>query len=100
MEMMQMVRGFINLIKANPTTRKQYKSNKLATCKYDNEVNESKIQSSSLEQVQEFFNEDSDVIFHALVAADYIDEIECTDATAYNKHDSQRNTTLTTTSAK
>ena len=77
--MMQMVRGFINLIKANPTTREQFKSNKLATRKYDNEVNESEIQSSSLEQVQEFFNEDSDVIFDALVAADYIDEIECTD---------------------
>ena len=30
MEMMQMVRGFINLIKANPTTREQYKSNKLS----------------------------------------------------------------------
>ena len=28
MEMMQMVRGFINLIKANPTTREQFKSNK------------------------------------------------------------------------
>ena len=47
MEMMQTVRGFINLIKANPTTREQYKSNKLATRKYDNEVNESEIQSSS-----------------------------------------------------
>ena len=81
MEMMQMVRGFINLIKVNPTTREQYKSNKLANPKYDNEVNESEIQSSSLEQVQEFFNEDSDVIFDALVAADYIDEIECTDDT-------------------
>ena len=31
MEMMQTVRGFINLIKANPITREQYKSNKLAT---------------------------------------------------------------------
>ena len=79
MEMMQTVRGFINLIKANRTTREQYKSNQLATCKYDNEVNESEIQSSSLEQVQEFFNEDSDIIFEALVAADYIDKIECTD---------------------
>ena len=78
--MMQMVRGFINLIKANPTTREQYKSNKLATRKYDNEVNESEIQSSSLEQVQQFFNEDSDVVFNALVAADYIDEIDCTDS--------------------
>ena len=74
MEMMQTVRGFINLIKANPTTREHYKSNKITTRKYDN-----KIQSSSLEQVQEFFNEDSDVIFDALVAADYIDEIECAD---------------------
>ena len=80
MEMMQMVRGFINLIKANPTTREHYKSNKLTTRKYDNEVNESEIQSSSLEQVQEFFNEDSDVIFEALVAADYIEEVECTDS--------------------
>ena len=79
MEMMQTVRGFIDLIKANPTTREQYKSNKLANRKYDNEVNESEIQSSSLEQVQEFFNEDSDIIFDALVAADYIDKIECTD---------------------
>ena len=41
MEMMQTVRGFINLIKANPTTREQYKSNKLANRKYDNEVNKS-----------------------------------------------------------
>ena len=49
MEMMQTVRGFINLIKANPTTREQYKTNKLATRKYDNEVNESEIQSSSLD---------------------------------------------------
>ena len=81
MEMMQTVRGFINLIKANPKTREQYKSNKLATHKYDNEVNESEIQTSSLEQVQQFFNEDSDVVFDALVAADYIDEIEWTDGT-------------------
>ena len=79
MEMMQTERGFINLIKANPTTREQYKSNRLANCKYDNKVNESEIQSSSLEQVQEFFSEDLDVIFNALVAADYIDKIECTD---------------------
>ena len=81
MEMMQTVRGFINLIKANPTTREQYKSNKLATQNYDNEVSESEIQSSNLEQVQQFFNEDLDVIFDTLVAADYINEIECTDGT-------------------
>ena len=80
MEMMQTVRGFINLIKANPTSKEHYKSNKLATRKYDNEIKESEIQSSSLEQVQDFFNEDADVIFDALVAADYIDEIECKDS--------------------
>ena len=79
MEMMQTVRGFINLIKANPTTREQYKSNKLATRKYDNEVNESEIQSSSLDQVQQFFNEDTDLVFDTLVAADYIDKIDCAD---------------------
>ena len=38
-----MVRGFINLIKANPTTRERYKSNKLVTRKYDNKVNKSEI---------------------------------------------------------
>ena len=56
--MLQTVRGFINLIKANPTTRDQYKSNKLAVHKeYDNEVNESEIHSSNLDQVQQLINE-------------------------------------------
>ena len=81
MEMMQTVRGFINLIKANPTTRDHYKTNILANRKYDNEVNESDIKTSNLDQVQQFFNEDTDVIFDALVAADYIDEIDCTNGT-------------------
>ena len=81
MEMMQMVRGFINLIKANPTTRDHYKTNKLANHKYNNEVNESEIKTSNLDQVQQFFNEDTDVVFDALVAADYIDEINCMDGT-------------------
>ena len=76
-EMMQTVRGFINLIKANHTTREQYKSDKLATHKYDNDVNKSEIHSSSLDQVQQFFNEDADLVFDALVAADYINEIDC-----------------------
>ena len=73
MEMMQTVRGFINLIKANPTTREHYKTNKLANRKYDNEVNESEIKTSNLDQVQQFFNEDADIVFDTLVAADYID---------------------------
>ena len=81
MEMMQMVRGFINLMKANPTTRDHYKTNKLANRKYDNEVNESEIKTSNLDQVQQFFNEDADVVFDALVAVDYIDEIDCMDGT-------------------
>ena len=79
MEMMQTVRGFINLIKANCTTREHYKSNKLASRKYDNEVHESEIKSSSLDQVQQFFNKDTDLVFDPLVAADYINEIDCTD---------------------
>ena len=81
MEMMQTVRGFINLIKANPTTRDHYKTNKLANSKYDNEVNESEIKTSNLDQVQQFFNKDLDIVFDALVAADYIDEIDCMDGT-------------------
>ena len=81
MEMMQTVRGFINLIKANPTTRDHYKTNKQANRKYDNEVNESEIKTSNLDQVQQFSNEDADVVFNALVAADYIDEIDCMDGT-------------------
>ena len=79
MEMMHMVKGFINLIKANSTTRDQYKSNKLETRKYDNEVNELEIHSSSLDQVQQLINEDTDLVFDALVAVDYIDKIDCTD---------------------
>ena len=80
-EMMQMVRSFINFIKANPTTRDQFKSNKLAIRKdYNNRVNESEIHSSSLEKVQQLTNEDTDLVFDALVAADYIDKIKCTDS--------------------
>ena len=80
MEMMQMVRGFINFIKANPTTREQYNSNKLATHKeYNNEVNESEIHSCSSDQVHQLINEDKNIVFDTLVAADYIDKIECTD---------------------
>ena len=79
METMHMVKGFINLIKANSTTRDQYKSNKLETRKYDKEVNELEIHSSSLDQVQQLINEDTDLVFDALVAVDYIDKIDCTD---------------------
>ena len=101
MEMMHTVRSFINFIKANPTSREQYKSNKLTTHKeYNNEVNESEIHSSSLHQVQQLINEDKDIVFDALVAADYIDEIECMDDNSHNKPDSQRSRTQKTTSKK
>ena len=80
LEIMQTVRGFINFIKANPTNREQFKSNKIATHKeYNNEVNESEIHASNLDQVQQFINEDKDIVFDALVAANYINEIDCTD---------------------
>ena len=86
MEMMEMVRGFINFIKANPMTKDQFKSNKLATQKeYKNEIIESEIHTSSLDQVQQLINEDKDIVFNALVAANYIDEIECTDGNSHQQ---------------
>ena len=86
LEMMQTVRGFINFMKANPTTRDQFKSNKLAICKeYNNEVNESEIHSSSLDQVQQLINEDKDIVFDTLVAANYIDEIDCADGNSHQQ---------------
>ena len=81
---MQMVRSFINVMKANATIRDQFKSNKLAMRKeYNNEVNESDIHSSSREQVQQLVSEDTNLVFDALVAADYIDEIECADGNTH-----------------
>ena len=78
--MMQMVRGFINFMKVNPSNREQYKTNKILTCReYGNEVNESDIHSSNLDQLQQLVNEDTDLVFDTLAAADYIDKIECTD---------------------
>ena len=83
-EMMQMVGSFINFMNANPTTRDEFKTNKLTMCKeYNNKVNESDIHSSKLDQVQQVINEDTDLVFDALVAEDYINKIECTDG---NKH--------------
>ena len=74
-----MVRHFINFMKTCPVSREQFKTNKLARQNFHNEVNESEIHTSSLEEVQELINEDTDLVFNALVAADYIDEIDCTD---------------------
>ena len=79
LELMQTVRNFVNFMKVNPSSREQFKTNKIAPRSFHNEVNESEIHASSLEQVQQLINEDTDLIFNALVAADYIDEIECSD---------------------
>ena len=66
LEMMQMVRSFINFMKANPTTRDQFKTNKLAICKEcNNEENGSVIHSSNLDQVQQLINKDTDLVFNA-----------------------------------
>ena len=81
-----MVRGFINFMKTNPTTRDQFKSNKLTTRKeYNNEINESEINSCSLDQVQQLINEKKDIVFDTIVVAEYIDEIECTDDTSHQQ---------------
>ena len=77
MELMQTVRNFITFMKANPTSREHLKMNKLPNRNFSNEVNESEIYSSSLDQVQQVVNEDTDLVFDTLVAAEYIDEVEC-----------------------
>ena len=79
MELMQTVRNFITFMKANPTSREHFKINKLPNCNFSNEVNESEIYSSSLDQIQQVVNEDTNLVFDALVAADYIDVIDCMD---------------------
>ena len=43
------------------------------------------IHSSSLDLVQQLINEDTDLVFDALVAANYINEIECTDGNNHEK---------------
>ena len=79
---MQTVRNFINFMKAHPSSREQFKTNKISPCNFNNEVNESEIHASSLEQVQQLISEDTDLVFNALVAADYINEIKCTDGSS------------------
>ena len=85
-EMLQMVRSFIDFMKTNPTTGEQFKANKLTTHKeYNNKINESEINSCNLDQVQQLINEDKDIVFDALVAADYIDEVDCTDGSSHQQ---------------
>ena len=85
-KMLKTVRNFIDFMKANPTTTEQFKTNKLTTCKeYNNEINESEINTCNLDQVQQLINEDKDIVFNALVAADYIDEVDCTDGSSHQQ---------------
>ena len=77
MELMQTVRNFITFMKANPTSREHFKINKLPNRNFSNEVNESEIYSSSLDQGQQVVYENTDLVFDALVATDYIDEVKC-----------------------
>ena len=51
--------------------------NKLPNHNFSNEVNESEIYSSSLDQVQQVVNKDTDLVFDSLVTEDYIDEVKC-----------------------
>ena len=79
LELLQTVRYFINLMKTCPVSREQFKTNKLSRQNFHNKVNESEIHTSSLEEVQQLINKDADLVFDALVAADYINKIDCTD---------------------
>ena len=79
LELLQTVRHFINFIKTCPVSREQFKANKLSRRNFQNKVNESDIHTSSLEEVQQLINKDADPVFDALVAANYIDKIDCTD---------------------
>ena len=69
------VRNFISYMKGNPAQRQFFKTNKLVPLRFNTEVNESEIQSSNLEQIQQAGDEDPDLVFDVLVAADYIDKI-------------------------
>ena len=66
-------------MKTCPVSREQFKANKLSRRIFHNKVNEPEIHTSSLEEVQQLINEDEDLVFNALVAAIYIDEIDCAD---------------------
>ena len=85
-KMLKTVRNFIDCMKANPATREQFKTNKLTTRKeYNNEINESEINTCNLDQVQQLINEDKDIVFDALAAADYIDEVDCTNRPSHQQ---------------
>ena len=69
-------------MKTHPSSRELFKTNNILLCNFNNEVNKSQIHASSLEQVQQQINEDADLVFDTLVAANYINEIKCTDGSS------------------
>ena len=79
---MQTVRSFNIFMKAHPSRREHFKTNKLPSRNFSNEVNESEIYSSSLDQVQQVINEEADLVFDIRVAADYIDKIKSTEGSS------------------
>ena len=68
LELLQTVKHFINFMKTCPVSREQFKTNKLSRRNFHNKVNESEIQTNSLEEVQQLINEDTDLVFDTLVA--------------------------------
>ena len=48
-------------------------------------MNESEINACNLDQVQKLINEDKDIVFDTMVAADYIDEVDCTDGSSHQQ---------------
>ena len=66
-------------MKTCPASREQLKSHKLIQRNFHKEINESEIHTSSLDEVQQLINEDTDLVFNTFIAADYIDEIKCRD---------------------
>ena len=77
LELLETVKHFINFMKTCPVSREQFKTNQLSRRNFHNEVNESEIHTSSLEEIQQLINKDTDLVFDALVAANYIDKIDC-----------------------
>ena len=69
-------------MKINPSSREQFKPNKISPHSFNTEVNESEIHASSLEQVQQLINEDTGLVFDVLAVANYINEIDCSDGTS------------------
>ena len=55
-DVIHMVRNFISYMKGNPAQRQSFKTNKLVPHRFNTEVNESKIQSSKLKQIQQAVN--------------------------------------------